>query len=397
MNLLTREALEAGRIYKSTGAIPTTLLRQEIYRAWERSHLQGANPRALQAEKLSALDIERLLEQQNYLIKAVRPYATIISQAAGREHHAVMLSDHKAIVLDLVGDKQTVQAESFPKAGALLSESVAGANGIGTPLAQESYVEIVASEHFIEGFQGFTCQGIPMRNSKGEILGVLSISLQSPDASFRLKELLLCACAGVEAELILANLEANLRQVLLSHPDDYEVLEKLRQDIVQAHYTARLRMDLSSRMVAANRIDYAKQILQQAEQSIDLFRRRAKFWQELASPDIGSVQSLSLIESIRNLVELLSTEAAIRKVEVIPPPLDDIIKINVQEKNFLRHLLRYFLVAFENAGEGGTVQIKIERKAKNTLAQVNFLIIPANNQLSLKPSFYKITLPIQQK
>lgn len=394
---LIHQALEAGRIYRSTGAIQRKMLRQEIYRAWERSHLQGANPHSMQAEKLSQLEVERLLEQQSDFVKAVRPYAQIISQAAGKEHHAVMLSERNAIVLDLVGDEQTVhQLDSFPRPGALLSEAVAGANGIGTPLAEESYSEIVAAEHFMEGFYPFTCQGIPVRNQKQEILGVLSIVLQSHDASYKLKELLLCASAGVESELILATLEADLRQVLLSHPDEYEVLEKLRQDIVQAHYAGRLQLDLSSRMVAVNRIDYAKQILQQAEQSIEIFRRRAKFWRNLASSEKGFVRSLSLIDSIRNLVELLSTEAAIRKVQVIPPSFDETIAIIVQEKNFLRQLLRYFLVAFEKAGQRGTVKLEVERKPKAKLVQINFIIIPGSNISCFKPVSYTITLSIER-
>ncbi|WP_013322454.1 GAF domain-containing protein [Gloeothece verrucosa] len=397
MSLLTREILEAGRIYRSTGAIATKLLRQEIYRAWERSHLQGANPRAMQAEKLSPLEVERLLEQQSDFIKVVRPYAQILSQAAGKEHHAVMLADPHAVLIDLLGDEQTVENESFPQPGSLLSEGVAGANGIGTSLAEENYSEIVSAEHFIEGFHDFTCQGIPLRNQKQEILGVLSISLQSPDASHRLKELLLCASAGIEAELILTNLQADLRSVLVSHPDDYEVLEKLRQDIVQAHYTARLRMDLSSRMVASNRIDYAKQLLQQAEQSIEIFRRRANFWRELASTEKDQLKSLSLTETIRNLVEVLSTEAAIRKVQVIAPPFEDIIKITVLEKSFFRKLLRYFLHAFETAGAGGVVKLEVKRKFYTSFAQVNFIIMRGSNSASLSPIFYTLTLPVEEK
>ncbi|MFN6558622.1 MAG: hypothetical protein RMY28_002300 [Nostoc sp. ChiSLP01] len=146
MSSQTSNVLEAGRIYRSIGAIPPDLLRADIYRAWERSHLQGANPHTLQAERLSSLDTERLLEKHTYLLNAVRPYFRILSQAAGRERHAVMLSNHEAILVDVIGDEQTIHGpEPFPLPGALLSEAVAGANGIGTTLAEENYTEIVAA------------------------------------------------------------------------------------------------------------------------------------------------------------------------------------------------------------------------------------------------------------
>jgi hypothetical protein len=72
MSSLYSDGFGAGRVYKFTGAIPMNLLRSPIYQAWERSHLQGANPCALQAEKLSSLDAERFVEQDSHLINAVQ-------------------------------------------------------------------------------------------------------------------------------------------------------------------------------------------------------------------------------------------------------------------------------------------------------------------------------------
>ncbi|WP_013334537.1 GAF domain-containing protein [Gloeothece verrucosa] len=396
MPLLTREILEAGRLYRSTGAISTKLLRQEVYRAWERSHLLGANPRAMQAEKLSSLDLDRLLNKESPLIQAVRPYAQILAQAAGKEPHAVLLSDCHAVLLDLWGDKDMVQSKSFPQPGSLLSEEVAGANGIGTPLAEGTYSQIVTAEHFIDGFYPFTCLGMPVRNLKQEIVGVLNISLQSPEHSQKFKELLLCASAGVEAELILGNLEAALSQVKAARPDDYEVLEKLRQDLVQTHHAARLRMDFSSRLIATNRIDYAQQLLQQAEQSIAIFRHRSYFWYSLASSERDSIKSIFLMDTILTLVKLLSTEATIRQVEVITPSFNEEIKITVFEKKFLRKLLRYFLAAFEKAGAKGILMLEIRKKFATKFVQINFIVMPGNNNFSSNPIVSSLTVPINK-
>lgn len=392
MSTLEYDPLEAGRVYKSIGALPEKMLRSTIYRAWERSHLQGANPRALQVEKLSSLETERLVQQHSHLLNAVRPYFQILSQAAGREPHAVMLSDRQAVLLGLAGDEQTINTESFPQPGSLLSESVAGANGIGTPLAEKNYVEIVAAEHFIDGFQPFTCQGIPLRNEKQEIVGVLSISSQRQDAGQRLKEILLSASRAIEAEFLIANLEKDIHRVLVSQPDDYQSLEKLRQDIIQAHHGARLKLDVGSRMVAVNRLDYAKQLLQQAEKSIRIFQYQAAIWRNLASSDVGCVKAISLTDTIQDLVELLSTETAIRQVEVITN-WQQPISVITESATLLRCLLRCFLQSLEMAGKGGTLEITAHRMINSEIIVVKFMPIAAINTYSVEPTPLIFSLP----
>ncbi|MEA5577262.1 sigma-54-dependent Fis family transcriptional regulator [Anabaena sp. UHCC 0451] len=395
MSTLGNKALEAGRIYRVTGGIRTEMLRTEIYHAWERAHLQGANPNALQAEKLSNVETERLIDKYSNLINLVRPYFRNLSQAAGQEHHAVMLSDANAILLDLIGDEETIQSsESFPSPGSLLSEAVAGANGIGTTLAEGNYVEIVAAEHFIEGFHPFTCQGIPLRNEKHEIIGVLSISLRSPQARQRLKEIFLCASRGIEAEFIIANLEKNIHRVLTSNPDDYQPLEELRQDIIQGHQAARLKLEISSRMLAVNRLEYAMKLIKQAEQSIQIFRNRADIWRNLASFDVGKVQVISITDSLSGLVDLLSTEAAIRKVEVITD-WQESITIIADLRSLSRQLLRYFLQSFESAGKGGTLRVAVAMMPNSESVQVNFTSIPGLNTSHSEPANYVFYIPLK--
>ncbi|BAZ33049.1 GAF domain-containing protein [Cylindrospermum sp. NIES-4074] len=392
MSPLRSDVIEAGRLYRATGAISADMLRSEVYRAWERSHLQGANPRALQAERLSNSDTQRLIEQSSFLVNAVRPYFRKLSQAAGKDRHAVMLGDRNAILLDLLGDEQTIHGpEPFPVPGSLLSEGVAGANGIGTPLAEENYMELVAAEHFIEGFSPFTCQGIPLRNEKQDIVGVLSISVRRADAGQRLKEILLCASHAVEAEFLVANLEKDIHRVLLSTPDDYQPLEELRQDIIQGYQAASLQLEVISRLVAVNRLDYAKQLIQQAENSIQLFRHRAEIWRNLASLKTGNIQSLSLTESICDLVDLLLTEAKIRNVEVVTF-WHEPITVMADPCSLLRQLLRYFLQVFESAGKGGRVAVTVEKMPNSDLAQVSFTPIPVFN--ISQPTMYNLSLPL---
>jgi hypothetical protein len=132
-----------------------------------------------------------------------------------------------------------------------------------------------------------------------------------------LKEILLCASHGIEAELLIGNLEKQIRRVSTSTVDDYQPLEELRQDIIQGHQAALLKLKISSRMVGVKRLDYAMKLLQQPEQSIQIFRHRAKIWLNFASLEIGLIQPLSLTDSLGDLVDLLASKATIRKVEIL--------------------------------------------------------------------------------
>lgn len=384
-DVLFRDTLEAWRRYRATGKISATHLRPLVYRAWERSHIDGANPLTLKAEKLSSLETERLLEQQSYLIGAARPYLRILSQAAGAEHHAVMLSEHNAIVLDVVGDEQSVHGpESVPGPGSLLSEGLGGANGIGTPLAENGYAEILGSEHFIEGFHPFTCQGIPLRNDQCEVIGALSISVRRAEVGQRLKEILICASHGIEAEFTLGRLQEAVRCVLTSNTEDSKPLENLRQDIVQAYSGARLRLEATSGLLAKNRFEYAMKLIGQANELIDLFRHRATCWQDLASLELGVIQPLSLTNTVRDLVDILSTEATIRKVEIVTN-LEEEVKIEGDKRSLLRSLFKDFLQALDMAGSGGAILVKVETIPHSISGKVCLIPIPAPNNLQLAP------------
>lgn len=346
---------EAWRRYASTGALTHELLRAPVYRAWERSHLQGANPRLPRAEALSALDTERLLQRQQAMLHAAHPFLRALSAAAGGERHAAMLSDSQAVVLQVLGDEASVHGpERVPGPGALLSEAVCGANGLGTPLAEGGYVELVGPEHFIQGFHPFTCQGIPLRAPDGEVAGVISTSVRRPDASARLREILLCAAHGIEAELLRERLERDLQRVLEAAPDEAGPLERLRQDVMQAQATARVRLLSAARVVARSPRQRELRLVHEAAQAIETFRRRAELWRMLASEEPQPPRPMDLQESLRELADLLETELRVRQaglhVEGEPASL------LTEPHQLYRQLFRGLMQALERAGEGGSVR-----------------------------------------
>ena len=216
--------------------IDAARVRPPIAQAWQRSRTAGCDPYQLRADVLSPTETLALLRAESGLVEIATPFLAALSLAAGAERHAAMLGDVSARVLKIVGDPETMADENFPRAGSLLSEATAGANGIGTALAEGSYVELVGPEHFIEGFHVFTCQGVPLLGLRRESVGVLSMSVRREETAVKVRDILFCASEAAECEL----LSERLTETLATAESQAHILESLRQDIVQRIAMARL-------------------------------------------------------------------------------------------------------------------------------------------------------------
>lgn len=347
---------DAWRRYVSTGALIHTALREPIFRAWERCHDLGTSPLQPQAEMLSPDATERLLEERADVIEAARPYMAALSRAAGNDRHAAMLGDERGVVLDIVGDEETVHGpEPFPGPGALLAEEVSGANGIGTPLAAEEYVELVGPEHFIGGFHVFTCQGTPLHAPDGSVAGIISTSVRKVEASARLREILICAAHGVEAELLRGRLEQDVSRLVTS--PSTSALQRLRDDVIQSFTSARVRLDTAARRAAERGVDATSALIEEAQRAIDRFRRQAALWRDLAASEVGTRRAIPLETLAGTLAELLQTEARVRRIELRADFLEPVMA-EADTRELSRRAFTALLEAIDNAGVGGTVHVE---------------------------------------
>jgi sigma-54 dependent transcriptional regulator, acetoin dehydrogenase operon transcriptional activator AcoR len=374
MDASTGPAREAWRKYVSTGALARTHLREPVYRAWERCHLLGASPEQARAESLSPSATEVYLKQRSDLVAAAQPFMGALSRAAARDRHAAMLGDENGIVLDIVGDEETVQGpEPFPGPGALLAEEVSGANGIGTPLAEGDYLELVGPEHFIGGFHVFTCQGVPVHAPDGSVAGVISTSVRRVEASQRLRDILLCAARGMEAELLRGRLEEDLRRVLATASDG--ALTRLRDDLVQSYASARVRIDTAARRAARGDRVSTLAVVREAQAAIDRFREQASLWRELASGETGAHQAIALHDRAAAIVELLRTEARIRQAELAFMEVEPATVV-ADVRALSRALLSALVSALREVAHGGAVRVATRADARNARAEVLVIAEP---------------------
>lgn len=367
------DAREAWRQYLSVGALPTDLLRPATYRAWERCHAARVDPRRPRAERLSSVDEERTVRSAAALIDAARPYMRALSIAAGEAPNATMLADPDGVVLRVVADAETGANPDFPGPGSILSEEVAGANGVGTPLVEDDYATLVGPEHFIGGFHPFTCQGLPLKGADGRVFGVLSTSIRDAGVSARVRAVLIAAARGIEVEPLRAELEAALRR---AEARAAQGLGRLGEDVVQALAAAQVRLGSASRAAARDDAAQVERLGSLAQDAIERFRRRAALCLAIAAPPApGAPSDVSLEQVVLDVIDLLQTELTVRRVTPfvdVREPVDVIADPMGARLNLFTSLVS----AIDAAAAGGSLMITVARHGTPPLGQLRIVAMP---------------------
>lgn len=120
---------------------------------------------------------EKLSDHQ-LLIGTAEPFMhQLYSFVKGTEFFA-LLTDSEGCILSIIGD-ETILSEAFSykmMPGAYMDEGSIGTNAMGTALAEEMPVQISGDEHYIEAYHKWTCSASPIRDTSGNIIGVLDLT-----------------------------------------------------------------------------------------------------------------------------------------------------------------------------------------------------------------------------
>lgn len=347
------------------GQIRSHLLREQTLNAWRRCDSYGCSPHEVAPQVLNPELLPALLLREADLIEAAQPYLRALALAIGNEPHAVMIGDGNGIMLGALNNGVEV-----PSPGTDMSERFAGANGMGTAIAENSYVEIVGPEHFIKGFHAFSCQSTPIRGPYSDIVGVIAITLKRHVTLARIREILLCAAHGIEAERIRMHLDREIEAVL-ENSRNAVILESLRQDIMQLHTGVRLHVDRAARIVGGGDPRDVLPLVSSAVQLSKDFKKKAGFWRELARDEPGVAQPILLNKRIREIISLLHTEFSTRNISMEAGDLP-VTWIRYDAGAVSRKLLHACLRVLRMVKPGAQIRISVQVAPKNKRAEVTF-------------------------
>jgi GAF domain-containing protein len=183
----------------------TAGLRPAIVDSWRRSLASGLDPTELAVPVEADQSALRERWREHPLGSLGHVLAAHLGQIAEESHSLVVVSDASGLLLRIDGAESLKEraAEMNFVEGAVLSESVDGTNGIGTPFAADHPLQVFASEHFNRSHHQWVCSGAPVHDPvSGQIVGLIDLSSLWKVAHPRSLELVTTAARKMERCLL---------------------------------------------------------------------------------------------------------------------------------------------------------------------------------------------------
>jgi transcriptional regulator of acetoin/glycerol metabolism len=162
------------------GNMPAGAVSEQLARSWSRSMAAGLRPlgRTPGDESGSRDNLRQLLVCNHELLAYSRPVMEYLFEQVQPLQSVVVLADNRGTLMHTLGDPSFMSKSERValSAGASWHEAQRGTNAIGTALAEECAIEIHGAEHFLERNGFLTCAAVPIRSSRGELLGILDVS-----------------------------------------------------------------------------------------------------------------------------------------------------------------------------------------------------------------------------
>jgi len=175
---LAKELSSARERFLASGNVPAGI-RPVIAESWQRSLELGIAADQTSRPVSAHFDSRQLSEVRHGLLEASFAVVQRLAVGLAGSETAILVADADGTVLVAHGDAGAMRAAERlgAVAGASWSEMEAGTSGIGTALAAGEAVQVVAAEHYCEGYCSLTCTGAPIRHPfTGQVVGAISFA-----------------------------------------------------------------------------------------------------------------------------------------------------------------------------------------------------------------------------
>ena len=167
--------------FLTSGSLTRYTPRLIILDSWQRCSTLRVNPSRRYAPLAVAREaqLEHVRNENEVLMRAATQMTAHLNAFLADSGYVIVLSDAHGCLLEVVGDltilRRLARIDFVP--GGNWSEAAAGTNAIGTALADGHVVQLMAAEHYCDGWQDLTCTAAPIRHPfTNEIVGVLDVT-----------------------------------------------------------------------------------------------------------------------------------------------------------------------------------------------------------------------------
>ena len=148
-------------------------------------------------------ELQRKLEIKSELIETAEPYMNQLYNFVKGSNFFSLLTDEEGCILSIFGDPSILsEAFSFKMMpGAYMDERSIGTNSMGTAIAEGKPVQVSGEEHYINAYHRWTCSASPIKNSRGEIIGILDLTGYSEYVNLHTLGMVVAAANALEEML----------------------------------------------------------------------------------------------------------------------------------------------------------------------------------------------------
>jgi transcriptional regulator with XRE-family HTH domain len=163
--------------YHRSGAAVGVPARPRVIASWERSRAVGVDP----TRKVLPIraDLRERRAANERLLRAANDVVTYLAREFAGTGHVIVVADAEGTMLEVTGDldAQRRLAKNAFAQGSDMSEAAIGTNAIGTAIADQRPIQLLAAEHYSEAGLELTCAAAPVSDpATRETIGVLDVT-----------------------------------------------------------------------------------------------------------------------------------------------------------------------------------------------------------------------------
>lgn len=224
---------EAWKFFVSKGIIKKGLIREAVSSSWRRSTSYDIDPFAknLDVVLLTEEEVDKRYENFMTLIKTAKPFMESLHKIVESSGLIVRLVDRDGYVLESMGDYKLVEQYGILnlRRGGNVRENTIGTNAIGLALAIKKPIQVLGAEHYCKQYHKWTSSACPIKDERGEIIGVLSTTGPNENVHPHTLGMVVAAAQAIGNEM---KLEKSNKQLDMKNRHFYAIMESISEGLI---------------------------------------------------------------------------------------------------------------------------------------------------------------------
>ena len=217
---------EQWRNFQEGKDVDRTIIRDIIYRSWQRCRQYGVDPYTHVCKVASHSQLREQTMLNAPLIESSRVIMEKIYSMISGTFTTMVLANNMGMVLRVLPE----DSES-PVAGMFSREEYLGTIGIGTCLEEKRQIEIFGAEHFCQGHHGLVCSAAPIFGHNHDVIGILGVTTAAESFHSHTSGMLGTAVHAISQQM-------HLRELL---EEQHTLLELLEEGIIALDASRNIR------------------------------------------------------------------------------------------------------------------------------------------------------------